>query len=864
MTKNALRIAAEGELLPGQVADPAMFMMAAQQQQQQGGNPGLTIVPPPASMNMAISSHTSQQSHSPNGSVHSHHSHHSHASTPVKDECCTGHNTPPTIVSAHTSPDGSFHNTPTSGFGEFMRPTSSTQSNDNASPQPFMNLDWSQMQVPMNFDHIRPDMLSPGMAFSPGAFMNGHMMEPMAFMTTQDGMPAGYPFPQLQTPLHTPGLEQMEHCFPNMMPMGMEHQMPLDSPPESLSIPTEGDIDNNPACLDAWTAFRCNPSVPSSNCPKTAKINLERLEQTLKSHDNWANWRPTYDEADFALGDNLAVTPLQEMPRDKLLAITQSFLHRALDIHKDEQGFSASGLHTPSNNYGSGFVILPPARVLECFLRSYVNGFERYFPLTAKGTLNANELLHGYNDRASSLLVLLMMAQGAMLTPSVDARWLTAGLTEACRISLFNLIESNITMSSDPQVLHAALLFIVQAAWSGDKWQMDIAMGQRGVYFAMLRHSGLLEGSQQNNQVGHDVDSMWNNWMSQESRSRLIYSWAMADQDLALFHDVAPLFSVTEFNEPMPDSDALWHAKSATEWSSIFEQVHEFSGGASSVGSGVRPLSLKDLFRHFLDDAIVSQGIELTPLQLRLLLHPLQSLVCQFRQLLSCFSDSTLSAAGNNSFTAASTRLRLEEVQALLQRWFALADRYMKANPLCPLMQASLVIFHLISLNAVTNFPEIEKLARREEVDGSFQQLAWLHKRAISDVEEAVFHCGQVIRHIRAMPRSIRPSWWAGAIYRVGLILWTDSLMHNDNNNNVNKENSFAIDALTPDHPMVVRYLSKREGTPMVTKRDGSLMPVDNAFGVLFHCVDVIGEGVSTRFADGIANKLERLAKGGR
>jgi len=50
----------------------------------------------------------------------------------------------------------------------------------------------------------------------------------------------------------------------------------------------------------------------------------------------------------------------------------------------------------------------------------------------------------------------------------------------------------------------------------------------------------------------------------------------------------------------------------------------------------------------------------------------------------------------------------------------------------------------------------------------------------------------------------------------------------------------------------------------MVTKRDGSLMPIDNSFGVLFHCVDVIGEGVSTRFADGIRNKLERLAKGGR
>jgi len=756
-----------------------------------------------------------------------------------------------------------------------MRPTSSHNSNDLASsPQPFnMNLDWAQMQMPMNFDQARPDLLSPEMVFSPNGYMDGQMMDTMAYMH-QNGMTAGYPFPSLQTPMHTPGIEQMEHCFPNMM---MQQHGDLESPPSSLSIPTDSDIDNNPACTDAWSAFRCNPSVSSSNCPKTAKINLERLEQTLKSHDNWSSWRPTYDEADFALGDNLAVTPLQEMPRDKLLAVTQSFLHRALDVHRDEQGQQFPGSTSlTSSNYGSGFVILPPARVLECFLRSYANGFERYFPLTAKGTLNANELLHGYNDRASSLLVLLMMAQGAMLTPSVDARWLTAGLTEACRISLFNLIESNITMSSDPQVLHAALLFIVQAAWSGDKWQMDIAMGQRGVYFAMLRHSGLLDGQQNqqnNNQMMHhkDVDSLWNNWVQQESRSRLIYSWAMVDQDLSLFHDTAPLFSVTEFNEPMPDSDALWHAKSAQEWSSIFEQVHEFSGGASSLGSGVRPLSLRDLFRHFLDDAIVSQGIELTPLQLRLLLHPLQSLVCQFRQLLSCFSDSTMSMPGSSTFTAASTRLRLEEVQALLQRWFALADRYMKANPLCPLMQASLVIFHLISLNAVTNFPEIEKLARRDELDGSYQQLVWLHKRAISDVEEAIFHCGQVVRHIRAMPRSIRPSWWAGAVYRVALILWADSLVHNDGMTPSGaaypgnaESNSFAIDSLSPDHPMVVRYLSKREGMPMVTKRDGSLMPIDNSFGVLFHCVDVIGEGVSTRFADGIRNKLERLAKGGR
>lgn len=345
----------------------------------------------------------------------------------------------------------------------------------------------------------------------------------------------------------------------------------------------------------------------------------------------------------------------------------------------------------------------------------------------------------------------------------------------------------------------------------------------------------------------------------------------MVDQDLSLFHDSAPLFSVSEFAEPMPDSEALWHARSGQEWSGIFEQVHEFSGGYSSVGSGARPLSLQDLFRHFLDDAVTSQGIELTPLHLRLLLHPLQALVCQYRQLLSCFSDSTQQCSGSRAVTAASTRIRLEEVQGLLQRWYGLADRYMKMNLMCPIMQASLVMFHLVSLNISTNFPEIERLARREDTDGSYQQLSWRHKRCISDVEEAIFHCGQVIRHIRSMPRSIRPPWWAAAVYRVALILWTDSLVHTESLTPVSASGAFsasmdknlAVDSLTPDHPAVVRYLNKREGTPMLTKRDGALMPIDNAFGILFHCVDVIGEGVSTRFADGIRSKLERLAKCG-
>ncbi|KAJ8610461.1 hypothetical protein MRB53_038555 [Persea americana] len=653
------------------------------------------------------------------------------------------------------------------------------------------------------------------------------------------------------------------------------------NPARQLSISSHVDQNHELSAIiaaqDSWTVFRCAPTIPSSSCPRTARLNLEKLEQSLKNHKGWSTWSPQWEEADFAGGDHLTVMQLHESTRDKLLAITQSFLHKALDIHRENTSRPSpdSGHLTPLSNGASNFVLLPPARVLEYFLRSYANCFERYFPLTSRGILDANELMHCYNDRASSLLVLMMIAQGAMNIPDAESRWLTGGLTEACRISLFDLVEKNIVMASDPIVLHAALVFTTLAAWSGDKWQMDIAMGQRGMYFAMLRHSGILEYrpvpaptmDQRSN-----TEQLWAEWTRNESQSRLVYSWAMADQDISLFHDTAPLFNVSEFGAPMPDTDRLWNAKSAPEWSSIFEQVHEFSGGFSSLGSGARPLALRDLFRHFLDDEMISLGIEMTPMQLRLLLHPLQAMVCQLGQLLGCFSDSlSTRSQTTRTVTASSTRARVEEVQSLLQRWFDLAERYLKANPMCAMMQTNLVLFHLISLNAVTKFPEIERLARRENFDGTYNQLVWLHKRCITDVEEAVFHCGQVLRLIRSMPRGIRPTWWSAALYRVGMVLWADSLVRKTNTQTVTPPGngmmpvpgpSFAIDALPPDHPLVVRYLTKREGAPCVTNRDGSQLAIGQSFRILQHCIEIIDEGAATRLSDGIKMKLDRLSRG--
>lgn len=227
------------------------------------------------------------------------------------------------------------------------------------------------------------------------------------------------------------------------------------------------------AAREAWPCFRCNPSIRTVSCPKTAKLYLEGLEQTLKNQDTWSSWDTRPDDHDRATGEEVVTESFVGCTRDKLLAITQTFLHKALEIHRARPVGSPESLSISDLDCAQ-FVILPPPEVLEYFLRAYVCRFEPYYGFVSGGVLKPNEIMQLSNGKASSLLLLLMVAQGSMATSTVEARYLTSGLTEACRISLFDIIERDIALSSDPIVLRCALLLTTLAAWSGDKWHMDV------------------------------------------------------------------------------------------------------------------------------------------------------------------------------------------------------------------------------------------------------------------------------------------------------------------------------------------------------------------------------------------------------
>lgn len=338
----------------------------------------------------------------------------------------------------------------------------------------------------------------------------------------------------------------------------------------------------------------------------------------------------------------------------------------------------------------------------------------------------------------------------------------------------------------------------------------------------------------------------------------------MIDQELSLFHDTSTILSITDLQTPLPCSERLWRAENSGEWLDIIQETYA-NANTPEYHSSTHPhdgLSLSHLFQDMLRDELELKNRRFSPLRLKLLLHPLQSLACHVGQLLSCFYGMHDNQHGTRPITTASTLMRLEEVQSSLQKWHDICIINSKADPSCAITNGSLALYHLISLNTVTYFPEIERLVRKEGFDGLSWESALRSKQFIYKSEHAVFHCGQVLRIIGNMPKIGRPPWWSAALYRVTMILWVSciSRAYADNDNR-DSGPVFMMNSVTSDDPSVKTYLANLHGVPAILRRDGTFTQLGNPDDVLTYSLSVLDEGVATRFSDGIRRKLQTVLR---
>ncbi|KAK4992367.1 hypothetical protein LTR50_001125 [Elasticomyces elasticus] len=577
-----------------------------------------------------------------------------------------------------------------------------------------------------------------------------------------------------------------------------------------------------------------------ASCPTTAREHLKNLYNAF-------NLQSTSWDSGLLADHAVPIEPLIGGTRDKLIAIMQSFSHKAQRIH----GLTGSMHETFMTEATAPFpLVLPPLHALDTLLSACLSRYEIYYPFLCAASLKTNMPLDaGSNAVISSLKLLLMLAAGAMTAVTGTTRQIAHGLLEIGRISFCHLIEEDMKLAANPDMLQCALGYIIAAAWCGDKWQMD-----------MLRRSKFFEQRSlpiTTTDAPGELENSWQRWQEQESSNRTACTWIILDQEMCLFQDSALTLPVLvpNFNTSVPNPDSIWRATSAGQWT---REMARYSR------SSTFPPSLNDYFKRFRETPNVKTMTGVTPVILRLLLCHLQGLVGQVRRMIADTSSGSrqFSSARHKSMVLVSAHL--DEACELLQKWYTLV-KHSCIDDKSPTKSASMILYRLIVLNTLVSFPEVERLAQGEDTSQPSEPSRWNRPYHFDDHRRIYFHCGQIVRTIRGMPEHTRPPWWAGAVYRVALTAWANSMTISDAeslHSGSGQEDTplVVLDVLPPEHPLIDAYLDNQKGTPVLSTTSGGTVPLDIPGTILTHLASFLGSDPQTDFVKGIRQKLLRLA----
>ncbi|KAH6959624.1 hypothetical protein BKA56DRAFT_600692 [Ilyonectria sp. MPI-CAGE-AT-0026] len=626
--------------------------------------------------------------------------------------------------------------------------------------------------------------------------------------------------------------------------------------------------------LPHWNICRCTPE--RSTAPTNVEWEAFSPSELLNVAGSWSDSIEQWREQTFQSDEYIAQAGLTEETREWMLVVLQDFLRLSQEFHGMKTvcapSLSSSSANTETSKRKSGsFMLLPPNRSLRRYLEIYLTSFEPFLPSTPALSLNPNKLATSSNERGATLLLLLMVALGAMLDPAPKARYFSNVLFEICRHTITDTIEKDDGSSRRTLTLHCALLFVVGAAFSGKRLHMDIAVCQRHMFLEMVKYAKMFHPASgmdfPSDATLDNIDATWQKWIDRENASRLAYLWIIADHDISLFYDTPTRMNVSELEIALPSAEGLWLVPNAAGWKSSLDVMACKAGKTTREYLQTPRPGLSQLFILLLTDRLDATNFDLQPLHLRLLLYPIHNLVSQLRQLLVCFPKD----AGESPFAAsdslASTAFRFSEIQTLLRRWYNIYRKLQEQGARQDaVMKATLIVYHLINLNVFVSFPELERFSRGESANPDI--LGQFRKEWIQDPEQTVFHCGQLLRLVRSVDVKLRPIWWSAGVYRVTIILWALCVrkryverMQSEPSNYPALGVTVKIDLLEPGDPDLQRFLRTKQGNPCLDLGKGKSISVYEEPQLVHRaCVEALEGGPRTsRFTEGVRVKLEMM-----
>ena len=123
--------------------------------------------------------------------------------------------------------------------------------------------------------------------------------------------------------------------------------------------------------------------------------------------------------------------------------------------------------------------------------------------------------------------------------------------------------------TADVQVLQALVLMSALHVWNGTSQQRTRARKAFPQVASQARRLGLLH----HHGPGKPVQD-WPAWADSEQRLRLMHGIIMCDTVWALYCNIPPQFEPFEVQLPLPCDEALWSARTESDWASITRTRH--------------------------------------------------------------------------------------------------------------------------------------------------------------------------------------------------------------------------------------------------------------------------------------------------
>jgi len=330
----------------------------------------------------------------------------------------------------------------------------------------------------------------------------------------------------------------------------------------------------------------------------------------------------------------------------------------------------------------------------------------------------------------------------------------------------------------------------------------------------------------------------------------------MLDQEVNLFHDHQPSLDVENIATPRPASECSWEAMSAQSWLNCYIDARQRE--LANLGEATSTPSLANLFAGLVNGELSNKAEEISWLELRLLLHPLQALIYHLNK------TSSSNFRPNNQAHWQRFCLQVEEIQHLLKQWYDIAKQnILSGDNISYQGCCAMIVYHLISLNAVTYFPDIERLARGQISMAEFKESIWTERRYVKNLPFIWCHCGQILRYFRMLPKSRRPHWWSASIYRVALSLWATELAKEHISNKSKPKTllkPLSVDTVPFHHPSIVRFLQHEDQIPEISHTDGSPAILNGPVDIIKLNIAFLDEQAPlSKFSQGIRTRLGML-----